>query len=159
MAPQTRKSSARAAMKFLFDQLRPGLLGKIGDDTFLHARTERMPSRSFPCWHFHIPGETVDDLRLVEQSAIQSSTGVWRLPETWCTQLFQPASNTEQMVAENGPVAWFQRLGSFAKVGLFPPDLTNSAPGVDIETSPGLVQLGWQFVAIVFRRRTMRPWK
>ena len=85
MAPQTRKSSARASHEIsLFDQLRPGLLRKIGNDAFLHARTERMPSRSFPCFHFHILGETVDDLRLVEQRAIQSSTGVWRLPETWC---------------------------------------------------------------------------
>ena len=68
----------------LFDQLRPGLLGKIGDDAFLHARTERMPSRSFPRLHFYILGETVDDLRLVEQSSILSSTGFWRLSETWC---------------------------------------------------------------------------
>ena len=60
----------------LSDQMRPGLLGKIGDDTFLHARTELMPSRSFPCLHFHITRETVDDLRLVEQSAVQSGTGV-----------------------------------------------------------------------------------
>ena len=45
-----------------------------------------MSSRSFPCLHFHIPGETVDDLGLVEQSAIQSRTGVWRLPETGCAQ-------------------------------------------------------------------------
>ena len=32
---------------------------------------------------------------------------------------FQPASNTEQMVAEIGPVAWFQRRGSLAKMGAF----------------------------------------
>ena len=32
---------------------------------------------------------------------------------------FQPASNNEQMVAEIGPVACFQRLGSFAKMGAF----------------------------------------
>ena len=32
---------------------------------------------------------------------------------------FQPASNTEQMVAEIGPVAWFQRLGSFARMVAF----------------------------------------
>ena len=32
---------------------------------------------------------------------------------------FQPASNTEQMVAEIRPVAWFQRLGSFARMGAF----------------------------------------
>ena len=30
---------------------------------------------------------------------------------------FQPASNTEQMVAKIGPAAWFQREGSFAKMG------------------------------------------
>ena len=29
---------------------------------------------------------------------------------------FQPASKTEQMVAEIAPVAWFQRLGSFVRV-------------------------------------------
>ena len=39
MAPQTRKSSARGHKNFLSDQLRPGLLGEIGDDTFLHSRT------------------------------------------------------------------------------------------------------------------------
>ena len=71
----------------LFVQLRPGFLGKIGNDAFLHARTERMPSRSFPRWHVHILGETGDDLRLVEQSSIKSSTGFWRLPETWCARL------------------------------------------------------------------------
>ena len=50
---------------------------------------------------------------------------------------FQPASNTEQMVAEIGSVAWFQRLGSFAKMGaFFLQSLRNSAPCVDIETSP-----------------------
>ena len=54
----------------LFDQLRPGLLGKIGNDAFLHARTERMPSRSCPRLHFHILGETVEDQSLVEQSSI-----------------------------------------------------------------------------------------
>ena len=32
---------------------------------------------------------------------------------------FQPASKTEQIVAEIEPVAWFQRLGSFAIVGAF----------------------------------------
>ena len=38
MAPQTRKSSARGHKNFLSGQLRPGLLGEIGDDTFLHSR-------------------------------------------------------------------------------------------------------------------------
>ena len=84
MAPQTRKSSARAAITFLSDGLRPGLLGKIGDDAFLHTCTEQMPSRSVPCLHFHTTGETVDDLRFVEQSAVKSCTGVRRVPETWC---------------------------------------------------------------------------
>ena len=33
-----RKSSARAAMNFpSWDQLRPGFLGKVCDDTFLHG--------------------------------------------------------------------------------------------------------------------------
>ena len=88
MAPQTRKSSARAARKFpFFDQLRPGLLGKVGSDTFLHARTQRVPRRLFPHLHFHILGETFDDLRLVvEQSPTQSSTGFKRMPETWCAR-------------------------------------------------------------------------
>ena len=60
----------------LFDQLRSCLLGKIGSDASLHARTERMPGRSFPRLHFHVLGETDDDLCLVEQCAIQSGTGV-----------------------------------------------------------------------------------
>ena len=34
---------------------------------------------------------------------------------------FQPAPETEQIVAEIGPVTWFQRLGSFARVGAFSP--------------------------------------
>ena len=64
----------------------------------------KIPSR------FHI-GETFDDLRLVEQSTIQKP-GVLR---------FQPASNTEQMVAKIGPVTWFHLLWSFAReVAFFP---------------------------------------
>ena len=44
---------------------------------------------------------------------------------------FQPASNTEQIVAEIGPLAWFPACGvSCQNVSLFPPDR------VDIETSP-----------------------
>ena len=93
----------------LFDQLRPGFLGKIGDDAFLHARL-----------HFHVLRETVHDLRLVKQGAIQGGAGVWRLPEPWCAR--RPARFlTEQKVAESGPVAWFQRLGSFARMGAFSP--------------------------------------
>ena len=50
---------------------------------------------------------------------------------------FQPASNTEQMVADIGPVSWFQRREgvSCQNGSLFPSDLTNSAPCVDTETS------------------------
>ena len=49
---------------------------------------------------------------------------------------FQPASNTEQMVADIGPVAWFQREVSCQNGSLLPPELTNFEPCVDIETSP-----------------------
>ena len=98
MDPSTSKrgSLTHAA---LFDQLRPGLLGKIGNDAFLHARTERLPSRSFPRLHFHILGETVDDLRLVAQGAIQKP-GVLG---------FQPPT----------PNKWWQRLGLFPSSGVF----------------------------------------
>ena len=65
----------------------PGFLGKIGSGAFLHARTEGMPSHTFPHLHFHIFGESVVDLRLVEQSSIQGSTGFWRLPENWSARL------------------------------------------------------------------------
>ena len=88
MAPQTKKVQCTPSHEIsLSDKLRPGLIGKIGNDTFLHTCTERVPSRSFPCLHVHIIGETVDDLRFVEQSAVKSGIGVWRLPETWCAWL------------------------------------------------------------------------
>ena len=111
----------------LFDQLRPGLLGKVGVDTSLHARTERMPGRSFPSLHFH-PWRLSMICALLNKapSTIALVSGV-------C----QPASKTEQMVAEIGPAAWVQRRGVCCQNGsLFPPDLTSSASCVDIETSP-----------------------
>ena len=69
------------------DQLRPGLLGKVGGDTFLRARTQRVPRCCFPHLRFHILGETFDYLRLIEQSSVQSSMGFCRLPKTWCPRL------------------------------------------------------------------------
>ena len=79
-------SNARSHEISLSDKLRPGFLGKLGNDPFLLLA----PSRSFPCLHVHITGATVDDLRFVEQTAVKSGTGVWRLPESWCAWL--PAS-------------------------------------------------------------------
>ena len=103
-----------------FDQLRPGLLGKVGDDTFLHTCTERMPSRSFPCLQFHNPGETFHDLRLVEQSTVQSSTGDKRLREKWCARL--PARLQHRA---NGGRDWTCSMvpasGSLIKMGAFFP--------------------------------------
>ena len=61
----------------------PGFFGEIGNDAFLHARTERVTSSLFPYSHLHVSGESVDNLCLIEQSAIKGSTGVWRLLETW----------------------------------------------------------------------------
>ena len=49
-------------------------------------------------------------------SRVALASGVCQKPGVIC---FQPASNTEQMVAEIGPVAWFQRQGSLAKMGAF----------------------------------------
>ena len=70
MAPQTRKIQRPRSHEISFiDQLRPGLLGKVGSDTFLHARTQRVTRCFFP----HL--RAFDYLRLVEQSSIQSSTG------------------------------------------------------------------------------------
>ena len=85
-----------------------------------------MPSCSFPCLHVHTPGETVDDQRLVQQKAIQSSTGVQRLPETWCARL--PARLQHRA---NGGRDWACSLvpasGVFCQNGsLFPPDLTGA---------------------------------
>ena len=93
MAPQTRKSSARAAMKFLH---------LISWDLAFLAKSVMIPS-PYPHWAHAQPLFSM------------CGTGVWRLPGTWCAWL--PASNTEQMVAETGPVARFQRRGSLAKMG------------------------------------------
>ena len=103
-----------------FDQLRPGLLGKIGDDTFLHARTERVPSRFF---HVCI-SISLEKLSVIcallnkEPSKVALASVACRGPGVLG---FQPASKTKQIGAEIGPVAWFQRMGSFAKVGAFFP--------------------------------------
>ena len=35
-----------------------------------------MPGRCFPCLHLHITGETVDDVRLVKQGAVQSGAAI-----------------------------------------------------------------------------------
>ena len=63
--------------------------------------------------HFHITGETVDDLHLTKRRP------EWALASGVCQKPgvlgFQPASNTEQMVAEIGPVAWLQCRGSLTK--------------------------------------------
>ena len=121
MAPQTRKSSARAAKKF------PSLiscdLAFLAKSVviFLHARAQRVARRFFPHLRFHILGETFDDLRLAEQSSIHSGTGSSGACQKPGVLGFQPAFNTEQMVAEIGPVAWFHLLWSFAReVAFFP---------------------------------------
>ena len=85
------------------------------------------PAALFHVCIFHIPRETIDDLR---------STGVWRLPETCCSRL--PARLQHQT---NGGRPWACSLvpasGIFCQSGsLFLSDLANSAPCVDIETSP-----------------------
>ena len=108
----TNKSVQRTCSReiSLSDQLRLGLLGNIGDDTFLLTRTERTSSRSLPCLHFHVTGETVVDLRFVEQSAVQRGTGVWCLLRNLvCSASSQPPTPSRWW-AEIGPVAWFRLL-------------------------------------------------
>ena len=69
-----RKRSRETAF---FDQLRSGFLGEICDDTFLQTGTRGGPLL------LQITGETVDDLRLVKQGAVQSGTAIRLLPKTW----------------------------------------------------------------------------
>ena len=121
------------------------------------------PAAFFPHLRFHILGETVDYLRLVEQSAVKSGTGVWRLPETWCARL--PARLQHRT---NGGRDWACGLvpasGVFCQNGsLFPQTvrllrLVSTLKPLHIVihslTCSTLVA-----VCGTFRRRTMRLWK
>ena len=96
------QSTSRHEISFL-DQLRSGFLCETCDDTFLQTGTGKMPGHCFPCLHLHITGETVNDLRLNKTpSRVTLPSGVCQKPGELG---FHPASNTEQMVAEIGPVA------------------------------------------------------
>ena len=57
----------------------------------------------------------VDNLRFIGKRAIQKRVTFWRLPKPGVTG-FHPASRTEQMVAEIGPVALLQRRRSFDRI-------------------------------------------
>ena len=120
----------------LSDQLRPGCLGKIGQDAFLHACAERVSSHCLPCLHVHTSVETVGNLRLGEQNAVGGSTGVWRLPETsraWLPARCQNRSDSgRDWTCRFVPASGIIRLDG----GSFPPYLTNSAPCVNIEATP-----------------------
>ena len=104
----------------LFDQLGPGRLGKVGRYTFLRARTERMPCRTFPRLHFL----SLEKLSMIcallnkAPSRVALASGACQKPGVLG---FQPASKTEQIVAEIGPVPSFHLLGSLAREGAFFP--------------------------------------
>ena len=80
--------------------------------------------------------KTVDNLCLIEQSAVKGSTGVWRLPENW--RAWFPAR------FQNRTDGGSDRTSSFAPTtegisqnrGSFSSDLANSASCVSVETTP-----------------------
>ena len=126
MAPQTRKSSARAAMKF------PSLIS--WDLAFL-AESVVVPFflpvlSECPATLFHMCiSISLEKLSMICAWLNKTPSRV-ALASGACQKSgalgFQPASKTEQTVAEIGPVAWFQRLGSFARVGAFFPQTLRS---------------------------------
>ena len=79
---------------------------------------------------------------------------------------FQPASKTEQMVAETGPVAWFHRRVSLDQMGaFFTPTLrylrlVAALEALDIRDPPtDLLDFGSSLRHSPFIEKTMRLWK
>ena len=108
----------------LFNELRPGLLGKIMMPFSMPVLSECSAALFHVCISISLEKLSMICALLNRgPSRVALASGACLKPGVLG---FQPASKIEQIVAEIGPVAWFHRLFSFARVGtFFSPDLTN----------------------------------
>ena len=107
MAPQTRKSSARAPMKFF------SLISFLAKSVMIPFSIPALSECPAALFHVCI-SRSLEKQSMIcallnkAPPRVALASGVCQKPDVLG---FQPASNTEQMVAEIGPVAWFQRRG------------------------------------------------